>query len=81
MGREIALDGLNEQSLTGINHTRTSDASVIFQRLTLLLVQGSKGPLLTSNLNICHILNLASPLAIFRHFCHSRQNRLSPSGV
>ena len=39
MGREIALDGLNEQSLTGINHTRARDASVIFQRLTLLLVR------------------------------------------
>ena len=39
MGREIAaLDGLNEQCLKGINHTKASDASVIFQRLTLLLV-------------------------------------------
>ena len=39
MGREIALDDWNEQSLTGINHSRASDASVIFQRLTLLLVR------------------------------------------
>ena len=31
MGREIAaLDGLNEQCLKGINHTKASDASVIF---------------------------------------------------
>ena len=39
MGREIALDDWNEKSLTGINHSRASDASVIFQRLTLLLVR------------------------------------------
>ena len=48
----------------------------------------SKEPLLASRLNICHILDIAIPLAIFRqlcqirHFCqicHFRQNRHSLS--
>ena len=56
----------------------------------LLTIKLSKAPLLASSLNICHILDIPSPLAIFRRLCqirqflpkscHFRQNRHSPRG-
>ena len=59
------------------------------QKFNMLLTSElSKEPLLASRLNICHILDIASPLAIFRQlcqirhfcqFCHFRQNRYSLS--
>ena len=41
--------------------------TVIYRDLFSYLIW--RGPLLGSNLNICHILDIASPLAIFRCLC------------